>query len=555
VKNIKILLINRIKLVPRHLWILLIIICVGAFLRTYNLHEWLEFRTDQVRDSYLVEKVISNESSWPLLGPYMYSSGSSKELFYHLGPIYYYFQIISGKLFGSFPDKFAYPDVFFSILSIPLFFLFLRLYFNKNLSLSLAALYSVSAYFVHYSRFAWNSNLIPFFVLLFLFSVYKILNDDRKNCWLWAVFLGFSWGVGFQLHAILMILFSVIVLCTFFMSIRINASVWKKWIMVVVIFVVLNGGQIINEINTNFSNTKRLFNFSSQSERQFENEQEKKEIIGYAGLLKNDISCSIEANYFFLSSYGNSDCSYGILNFFSLIKKDGFAKIFENICYWLALLLGVIFSIIGYFLLIFHTIKEKMDERKLFLRLILFYAVVFFLIMIPLSIERFSDLRYFMPVFFVPFVLLGLIVDIILKKYPKVAFSLIITIFFTLLLSNVSDFKSDIKALIRKDKICSSRVATLGEIESVAEYIMSNLKGQKNLYISGNHETLVAVDPLAYLLKKNNFNPVVVKDENSVILQNSDKPAFLISCRSKKTNTYNYFKVDNMYVYDMNSRK
>jgi 4-amino-4-deoxy-L-arabinose transferase-like glycosyltransferase len=182
-------------------WVLALLIFLVIFLRTYHFHDWLLFGDDQARDAYVTNDVITGKSALPLAGPFMSYSGNSnhsEEDSFHLGPIYYYFQIISAKIFGSSPDKLAYPDLFFAILSIPLFYLFSRISFSKNISLGLTGLYAVSAYFIEYSRFAWNTNLIPFFVLLLLVSLYKFLEKNEKTGWIWVLSLGVLFWPAFQ---------------------------------------------------------------------------------------------------------------------------------------------------------------------------------------------------------------------------------------------------------------------------------------------------------------------------------------------------------------------
>ena len=129
---------EKIKKIPVYVWILAIILLAGIFLRTYDLHGWLKFRDDQARDASLVSHVADGKTSWPLLGPYMSYSGlgdHDETNSFHLGPIYYYFQIISAKAFGNYADKSAYPDVFFGVLSIFLLYIFLKIYFKRDLSL------------------------------------------------------------------------------------------------------------------------------------------------------------------------------------------------------------------------------------------------------------------------------------------------------------------------------------------------------------------------------------------------------------------------------------
>ena len=173
-------------------------------MRSYHFHDWLDFESDQARDLSITEKVVDKGGSWPLLGPDM-SHSQDGSVRFHVGPIYYYFQIISGHIFGVHPETAAYPDLLFAILSIPLFYFFLKRYFSGNLSLALTGLYAVSFYIIQYSRFAYNTNPIPFFVILFLLSLLEFLEKREKVSWIWAVLAGIALGVGVQLHVTLLL--------------------------------------------------------------------------------------------------------------------------------------------------------------------------------------------------------------------------------------------------------------------------------------------------------------------------------------------------------------
>ena len=103
--------------IPSYFWIVVLILIVGIFLRTYNFHNWLRFNADQGRDSEVISRVVEENSAWPLLGP---KAGGTE---FKLGPAFYYFEIVSAKIFGDYPDKMAYPDLLTSVLSIGLLFL------------------------------------------------------------------------------------------------------------------------------------------------------------------------------------------------------------------------------------------------------------------------------------------------------------------------------------------------------------------------------------------------------------------------------------------------
>ena len=147
-----------------------IIVAVAFAVRVYHFSDWLYFQGDQARDALLVTEAYGGgPGNLPLLGPR--AGGTSTRL----GPVFYYFQYISVLIFGNrSPAVFAFPDLFFSILTIPLLYLFLRKFFKSGWSILLTLLYSVSLYTVQYSRFAWNPNSLPFFNLLFFFAFFAV---------------------------------------------------------------------------------------------------------------------------------------------------------------------------------------------------------------------------------------------------------------------------------------------------------------------------------------------------------------------------------------------
>jgi hypothetical protein len=166
---------NKIKKVPWEVWLFLAIFILGIFFRTYEFRDWLRFGPDQSRDSTLIEKVIAGREALPLLGP---QAGSTS---FYLGPIYYYFAYISLFLFGSSPEAFAYPIAFFSILSIPLFYLLVKRFFSLQTALFLTAIYSFSYFMIFDARFSSNPNLTPFFLLLFILAILKLTDDSQKE--------------------------------------------------------------------------------------------------------------------------------------------------------------------------------------------------------------------------------------------------------------------------------------------------------------------------------------------------------------------------------------
>lgn len=247
----------------RH-WIVLILLFIfvgGVFVRVYHFSDWLFFQGDQMRDLLVARKSVEGGLGWlPLLGP---KAGGT---FLRLGPIFYYFQYLSVSIFGLSPASMAFPDLFFSLLTLPLFFLFAREFFSKKWSLALTAGYATCFFAVQYSRFAWNPNSLPFFNLLFFYALLRFLETKEKGRkWPWSILIGIAYSVASQLHfvsflslpiaLILIFIFRKIILKEF--EIRVALKLVAVVLAVLVIFYI---PVILSEISTNWNNSLNFLN-------------------------------------------------------------------------------------------------------------------------------------------------------------------------------------------------------------------------------------------------------------------------------------------------------
>jgi len=537
-------LVRKIRLIPRYVWILLAIVAVGAFLRTYRLHDWLEFRGDQMRDATIVGQVVDKGWAWPLMGPYMNHTGDTEESSFHLGPIYYYFQITAAKIFGNRPDVLAYPDVLFSILSLPLLYLLLRICLGENLSLGIVGLYAISPYIIHYSRYAWSSNDIPFLVLLFLYSLWKFLNDNEKTGWFWVVCIGFALGVGFQIHAILMILFPAVAFIVFLYSMWKHPLTWTRWIAIVAVFLLLNSGQILSEYETGMNNTRTFVNYFLRN---------KSSVVPKGDRLtpfENDLSCHFAANFFFLTSYGEDKCSYDYSNIVAADRKVGVDKVLKTETDRLRLVVSLLFSIAGYTLLILRARKETNIERKNFLFLTSLYAVLGFGVMLPLSGDVFNDLRYYTFELFMPFLLFGFVVEylssnVALRRHRFVAPVIIGTLFVLITTSDVRGIRAEATMLNEENGICS-RTAILGEMEPIADHIANHANGRGTVYLEGDNMMIsYIIFPMKFLLEGRNIDVIKVNGDD----QPADRLVFHATCKKPKETVDGLRKIGRVFVY------
>src|SRR3990167_4301732 len=129
----------------KYILFLIIIIAVGTFQRGYHFGDWMHYELDQARDFRIIDAAITyGPGELPLQGPR--AAGS----FLRLGPLFYYLEYGSALIFGNTPTGTAMIVLILSILSIPLFYVFARQFFNKEWSLGFTMLFAVSLFLVTY---------------------------------------------------------------------------------------------------------------------------------------------------------------------------------------------------------------------------------------------------------------------------------------------------------------------------------------------------------------------------------------------------------------------
>lgn len=491
--------------------ILIAIFLVGIFLRAYNFHDWLLFELDQVRDASMVDHVLDGTEKLPLLGPTMRGSGETKETLFRVGPIYSYFQIFSAKIFSSRPDAMAYPDFLFSVFSIPLLYVFLRKYFTLFVSLELTGLYAISFFSIQYSRFAWNPNPIPFFVLLFLISLYEFFSKHEKVRGGYGIVLGIAIGVGIQLHAIVLAVFSGVMLISGFLLLKKDFKIIKKLSLVFGIAVLLNIPQIFSEINTGFSNTKTFFHMPANEGRD--------DIFSLSNI-GNTTVCYVEANLFIISSLspGGESCKF---------PDRSFAGYFSNPFVFP----GFLFSVFGLILLVRRWHSETDREKKMFLAMVLLFFSASFFSMLSVISSGFREFRYFSTIFFLPYVFLGCVFVFFLKaRSIYVSMTLLVLTVTLLVFANFLTIRN-VTAELFAGEGNDGHSVYLGEVDRLVEYIIKESGGKNEAYLSGKTDLLKNIfRPMEYVARHQGFFLAKIEKEDFSL---TEVPSFYISKISK----------------------
>lgn len=232
-------------------WLLLAgIFLAGITLRAIHFGDWLVFKSDQARDALLMDKVLlEGFSSIPLLGPQV----GGTEL--RLGPITYLFQYISGTIFGASPESYAYPDLLFGVLALPVMFFLFRRFFSWSLSCWLTALASVSLVLITFSRFSWNPNSLPFFSAAFAWFLLSALDHTGIRRWWYLIGSAICLGIIAQLHlaAAMGLIFGLVLFLVIFRLFLI-----REIVICIVVVLLLHFPVVLNEIRTGGENMREF---------------------------------------------------------------------------------------------------------------------------------------------------------------------------------------------------------------------------------------------------------------------------------------------------------
>jgi len=492
---------NKLKLFEKigffknkYFWIFMLFFVLGVFLRSYNFVPWIHLELDQARDATLVdESLVGGPMNLPLLGPR--AAGS----FLRLGPISYYIDYafsvpINNSVVGS-----ALATLFFSILSLIVFYFLLRRYFSKNLSLAVGAIFSTSLFLVTYSRFAWNPNLLPFFIILFFLALLRAVDgeNEKKQGW-WLLASAVVFGVLSQLHFLAMIVvFVSAVVFLIFKRPRIKAVFWAGSVLVVLF---LNLPLVINDIKSGGDNIKQLTGtVEEKSESKASYDLIEKVIKNYT---ENSLS------YWTIVSGSQSAELPRIATELKARKLDIECK--ESCRNNLGLgIVAAIFFGLGILILVVESIVEKEPRKKDFLVLNLILFLISFGIFTFLAYDL--SPRFFLIVIPLPFIFWGLIFYEALKLVKNVKLVWIFAIIFATfnLYFTIEFFDQLAKAKseaisIGNDKILRQKTRiTLEQQELIVDYIEGIYK--KNKFAVLYHGQSEFHRAFAYLLDKRNI--------------------------------------------------
>jgi len=234
---------------------------VGVFLRFYKLTGFVTFLGDQGRDAIIIKRILTLEHL-PAVG----APTSIGQVY--LGPFYYYFIAPWLLLFKLQPIGLAFGVAFISSLYLLINYLIVKELFGKKIALISTIFISFSSIMIDFSRFSWNPNLLPLFILLTIYFVTKSLKEKK---WYYFALSGAFLSFSIQLHYLALFLIPPISLIMGYFLIN-NFKNIKKIIfnfsLLIFNFILFSSPLIIFDLRHNFLNSKlflALFKSSGSS--------------------------------------------------------------------------------------------------------------------------------------------------------------------------------------------------------------------------------------------------------------------------------------------------
>ncbi|MBI2031270.1 MAG: hypothetical protein HYT08_01510 [Candidatus Levybacteria bacterium] len=228
------------------LLILLALLMMHIFLRSYQMEARNQFTWDQVDNAWAAKNIII-DYKYPLVG--MQAKQNSG---FYIGPLYYYFIAPFYFAFNLDPIASGFIALATSIITFFVFFYVFKKLFSTSFALIGLAIYVFSFSFIVADRVQWPINFIPIISLLIFFSLYRIMIGEKK----YLIHLGIFLGLSLHLNFTSIFLLIITVLCLPFFNW--NRGLIKYGLVSVILFFIFLAPNIIYEIQNKYSSQQNL---------------------------------------------------------------------------------------------------------------------------------------------------------------------------------------------------------------------------------------------------------------------------------------------------------
>jgi 4-amino-4-deoxy-L-arabinose transferase-like glycosyltransferase len=217
----------------------------------------MEFLGDEGRDVLVAKDILSGH--FTLLGPRS-SAGD-----FYMGPFYYYLITPFLLLANYDPVGPAIMVALFGVVTVFLIYIVGNKFFGRLAGLFAAALYAISPLVLAYSHSSWNPDILPFFSLLLIYTVFNVVSNSKS--WKYFILIGILLGICLQLHYLSLFLAIIITVYIFFIqwftrrSSPVLVPLFKKYLGIAFGAIISLSPFILFEFRHDFLNTRGILTF------------------------------------------------------------------------------------------------------------------------------------------------------------------------------------------------------------------------------------------------------------------------------------------------------
>jgi 4-amino-4-deoxy-L-arabinose transferase-like glycosyltransferase len=179
---------------------------------------------------------------------------------FHFPPAYYYIVYPFAIILKFAPYSLAIASLFFSLATIILTFIVIKKWFkNDFLAFLVIFLMSISTLTIQLEKYGSNPNFIPFFGLLFFYSLQQLIETPYKLKY--VTLLAVSFSIATQLHAVPMLVLPIILTVSILQKhLKVNL---KTGIIFVLLTILIYSPYLFYELTHNFQNARYLLSIAN----------------------------------------------------------------------------------------------------------------------------------------------------------------------------------------------------------------------------------------------------------------------------------------------------
>ncbi|EFH90655.1 ArnT family glycosyltransferase [Ktedonobacter racemifer] len=223
-------------------WEIYLILFITAFLRLFNIDKVI-FNDDEAGVFRMAHDAIAN--GWLPLTSNRASLGN-------LNPPFVIYLFMLPASLSADPLWGQVMVALFNTAAVLLTYFFVRRYYGRLAGTIAALLYATSVWAWTYSRNIWPQNFLPFFIMLFMFTLFRGVVERRKGWFFWAIVLI---GILYQFHGSTLYLLAPLTAAVLFAFKTIR---WRDIGLAAIVLLLLFAPYIVWEYHTNFADVTMI---------------------------------------------------------------------------------------------------------------------------------------------------------------------------------------------------------------------------------------------------------------------------------------------------------